>query len=176
MLERLIQNWVYASPPVALLMLGLYPFIGEAIAFPTFLSLPVYMLHQYEEHDDNRFAIFLNGMMTAEKRGLSPVDIWVINVVLVWFLLLAAFYLAWLNPGWGVLAGYLLAVNALVHLAWAAAFRGYNPGVWTAALMFVPCSAWIFVTVQAEWIIHVISLGVVVILHASIMVRATRPA
>jgi hypothetical protein len=71
MLARLFRNWMYATPPVALLLLGLAPFIAQDVALPVFLSLPVYMIHQYEEHDDNRFAAFLNGMMGSERSGLS---------------------------------------------------------------------------------------------------------
>lgn len=175
MLERLLQNWAYATPPIALLLLGLYPFIGGSIAFPVFLSLPIYMLHQYEEHDDNRFALFLNSMMGADKRGLSSSDVWVINVIFVWFFLLAVFYMAERDPGWGMAAAYLLAINAVVHLAWAVAFRKYNPGLWTALVLFLPCSVWIFATVPASLVIHGVSVLLVIVLHACIMIAARRP-
>lgn len=176
MLNRLFQNWVYAAPPMALLLLGLYPFIGGEIALQLFLSLPVYLVHQYEEHDDNRFAAFMNGMVGADKKGLSPPSIWVINVIFVWFFLLCVFYLASSNAGWAVMAAYLLAINGLLHLAWAIKFRGYNPGVWTSILLFIPSAAWIFVTIPATLAIHSVSVIVVVGLHAAIMLLARRPA
>ena len=72
MLDRLLRHWVYATPPMALLLLGLYPFLAAKVPLPLFLALPVYMLHQYEEHDANRFAVFLNGMMGSNHAGLSP--------------------------------------------------------------------------------------------------------
>ena len=34
MLNRLFRNWAYAAPPMAILLVGLYPFIGAAIAWP----------------------------------------------------------------------------------------------------------------------------------------------
>ncbi|MEM6891768.1 MAG: HXXEE domain-containing protein [Pseudomonadota bacterium] len=176
MLTRLFQNWAYATPPVALLLLGLYPFIGQAVALPVFLSLPVYMIHQYEEHDGNRFAAFLNSMMGKDRRGLSPADVWVINVVFVWFLLLGVFYADSLSSGWGVLAAYLLLINALVHIAWAIAFKGYNPGLWTSIALFIPLAIWVFFANPASLSVHIASALIVLLLHAAIILAARRPA
>ncbi|MGD1882512.1 MAG: HXXEE domain-containing protein [Paracoccaceae bacterium] len=176
MLSRLFQNWAYAAPPFALLVLGLYPFISAEIELSVFLSLPVYMLHQYEEHDDNRFARYLNALIGKNRRGLVPRDVWVINVIFVWFLLLAVFYLTNVSPGWGVLAAYLLAINGLVHFAWALRFRAYNPGLWTALALFIPSAIWIFLEVSADLTTHLISASAVIGLHAGIMILARRPA
>ncbi|MEM9236846.1 MAG: HXXEE domain-containing protein [Verrucomicrobiota bacterium] len=176
MINRLFQYWVYATPPIALLLIGLYPFLEESIALPLFLSLPVYMIHQYEEHDDNQFADFLNGLMGAEKKGLSPAHVWIINVVFVWFLLLATFYLTELSSNLGVLAAYLLAINGFVHVAWAVAFRRYNPGLWTSLILFLPLAVWIFAAIPASLAIHATSAILIVILHAAIMIIARRPA
>jgi len=176
MLNRLFRNWAYATPPIALLLIGLYPFMGAALAWPLFLSLPVYMIHQYEEHDDNRFAVFLNGMMGPEKRGLSPPAIWIVNVIFVWFLLLAVFQLAARTPGWGVLAAYLLAINGILHVVWAAKFRKYNPGLWTSIFLFLPLAIWILATIPAALSIHIVSVVLVILLHAGIMIAARRPA
>ena len=176
MLDRFFQNWVYAAPPFALLVLGLYPFVGPTIELSVFLSLPIYMIHQFEEHDNNQFAVYLNAMMGKDRRGLTPRDVWIINVVFVWFFLLAVFYLSTSNPGWGVLAGYLLAINGVVHIAWGLRFRAYNPGLWTAILLFIPCAVWIFLAVPANLTLHAVSALLVIVLHAAIMVLARRPA
>jgi len=157
---------------MALLLLGLSPFVASDIALPLFLALPAYMIHQYEEHDDNRFARFLNGLIGEEARGLRSPDIWVINVIFGWFLLLGVFHLTMLIPAWGVLAGYLLAINGLVHLVWAALFRAYNPGLWSAGLIFIPLALWIFSVIPAEPLIHFLSAAVILLLHAMIMVIA----
>ena len=176
MLDRFFQNWAYAAPPFALLVVGLYPFIGPTIELSVFLSLPIYMVHQFEEHDNNRFAVYLNEMMGKDRRGLGPRDIWIINVVFVWFFLLAVFYLSSSNPAWGVLAAYLLAINGFVHIVWAIKFRTYNPGLWTAVFLFVPCSIWIFRMVPAPVAIQAVAALVVIVLHAAIIVLARRAA
>ena len=133
------------------------------------------MIHQYEEHDGERLAAFLNGMMGAGKRGVSPAAIWVINVIFVWFLLLTVFHLATLSPGCGVLAAYLLAINGILHVIWAANFRKYNPGLWTSILLFIPIAVWIIASVPAALSIHVVSAVLVILLHAGIMIFARRP-
>lgn len=176
MLSRIFQNWAYAALPFALFLLGLYPFVGADIELLVYLSLPIYMIHQFEEHDDNRFALYLNAMMGKDRRGLDPRDVWVINVIFVWFFLLAVFYAASVSPGWGVLAAYLLAINGFVHTVWALRFRAYNPGLWTAIALFIPCAIWIFLKVPASLTTHIVSALVVIGLHAGIMIRAGRPA
>ena len=176
MLDRLFKNWAYAAPPFALLILGLYPFIGSAIELSVFLSLPIYMIHQFEEHDNNQFAVYLNAMMGKDRRGLTPRDVWIINVVFVWFFLLAVFYLSASNPAWGVVAAYLLLINGFVHIAWGLKFRTYNPGLWTGIFLFVPCAIWIFLVVPAHVAIHAIAALLVIVLHAAIIVLARRAA
>lgn len=174
MLTRLLDNWVYATPPVALLLVGLYPFMDSAIMLPLFLALPVYMIHQFEEHDDNRFIKFFNRTMGAGKGGLSAAGVWIINVIFVWFFLLAVFYAASLRSSLGVLAAYLLLINGLLHVGWALLFRRYNPGLWTAILLLIPLSFWIYATIPSSLSIHVISAIVVIVLHAAIMVMTKR--
>ncbi|WP_367951086.1 HXXEE domain-containing protein [Spiribacter roseus] len=176
LLNRIFQYWVYATLPAALLLIGLYPFIGAGIALPVYLALPIYMAHQFEEHDADRFAAFLNELLTPRRRGLTAADIWVVNVVFVWFALLAVFYLTRLDPAWGVLAGYLVAVNALLHVVWAVRLRRYNPGLWSAAVLFLPLATWIFAATPAPILIHLVAMLVVIVLHAAIAYRASQPA
>ncbi len=54
MLNRLFDNWVYGGFLAAFILLALTPFLsgGWSLALLLiWLHLPVYMLHQYEEHD-----------------------------------------------------------------------------------------------------------------------------
>ncbi|MEM6891838.1 MAG: HXXEE domain-containing protein, partial [Pseudomonadota bacterium] len=77
---------------------------------------------------------------------------------------------------WGVVAAYLLLTNGFVHIAWGIKFRTYNPGLWTAIFLFVPCAVWIFRVVSAPAWIHAIAAFLVIVLHAAIMVLARRAA
>ncbi|WP_164662195.1 HXXEE domain-containing protein [Tropicibacter sp. Alg240-R139] len=176
MLNRHFQNWVYATPPIALLLIGLYPFIGSTIALPLYLSLPVYMAHQFEEHDNNRFSKFIKGMMGEDKKGVTPFKVWVGNVIFVWFLILAIFYIEAAFTGWGVFAAHLMITNALLHIIWLVKLKKPNPGLWTAILLFIPCSVWIFSSIPATLTMHAVSLIIAVFLQAGVLIMASKPA
>lgn len=63
MLQRLISYWVYGGVLAGVLLLALSPLLlaGWSMSLAaTFLLLPAYMIHQYEEHDRDRFRLLLN--------------------------------------------------------------------------------------------------------------------
>ncbi len=66
-----------------LLLFALLPALvtGWSLALvAVLLQLPVYMLHQYEEHDDDRFRRFFNHTMFGGREVLSRRAVFVINV------------------------------------------------------------------------------------------------
>ncbi len=125
-----------------LLLLALSPVLLVGFPLPfvfVVLQLPVYMLHQYEEHDADRFRTFVNREVGGGRDVLTPVAVFVANILGVWLLIAAAIWLAALaGIGFGLIATYAVLVNALVHLAAAVITRRYNPGLATVALQFLP--------------------------------------
>lgn len=152
MIERLISNWVYGSALFALFLLALAPLMLHTYpgtVFAVFLTLPAYMLHQWEEHDGDRFRLFINNTIGKGRQALSPLDVFLINVPGVWGVITLSVWLAaTVNPGYGFIAVYLLLVNALAHLVQAILMRCYNPGTITAAILFLPLGAY------AGWLLH----------------------
>ena len=173
MWQRLSQNWVYGALPLAIVLFLLVPLI-EGTMTSVYLSLPVYMLHQYEEHDADRFRVAVNEMLGAERKGLDHNAVWVINVVFVWFLLTALFLLCQRAPAWGLVAGYLMLITAAVHIIAAARTKTYNPGLITSILFFVPLSLWIFASVSGSLPEHLASATLIIGLHAGIVLWAMR--
>src|SRR5271170_5796943 len=98
MLNRLIANWVYGGFLAGLLLLALTPPIiaqgWPSSLLATFLCLPVYMLHQYEEHDNDRFRRFVNQSLGKGREGLSLGAVFVINVPGVWGVIAISIWLA----------------------------------------------------------------------------------
>jgi hypothetical protein len=174
MWQRLVEHWVYGAFPMAFVLFGLAPFVD--IALPLFLALPVYILHQYEEHDNDRFRAYLASLFPPGAAGLSKSAIWMINIVLVWFLLLAVFYLEVANPGWALIAAYLLASNALFHILPALIRRAYNPGLATAIILFLPLAVWLFTTTSGSLVQHATSATVMIAFHLFILVWGRRKA
>ncbi|MGH9607136.1 MAG: HXXEE domain-containing protein [Terracidiphilus sp.] len=178
MLNRLITNWVYGGFLAGILLLALTPIFAHGwppALVATYLCLPAYMLHQYEEHDDDRFRESVNKMLKG--RGfLSPLAVFIINVPGVWGVVAVSLWLAVrVNPGFGLIAAYLLMVNAAIHIVHGLIFRRYNPGLATAVLLFVPLGAWCMVAIQhagggTAWM-HAIGAAAAVGIHAAIIVH-----
>jgi hypothetical protein len=105
----------------------------------TFLLLPAYMVHQYEEHDDDRFRRFINRTIGQGHDVLSPLAVFIVNVPGVWGVIATSWYLAAaVDIGFALVAAYLTLVNAAVHVLPALIRRRYNPGTVTALVLFLP--------------------------------------
>jgi hypothetical protein len=175
--SRLIDYWVYGGFLAGLLLLILLPEFARhwSIAlFTVFLQLPVYMLHQYEEHDNDRFRRFVNRTIGGGKEVLSPEAIFLINVPGVWGVIAGSFYLsAYVAIGYGLIAVYLTLVNAVTHIVAGVASRAYNPGLATGALLFLPAGAFGVVELQQTgevgWSHHLVGLLAAIAIHVAIV-------
>lgn len=182
MLNRMIVNWVYGGFTAGLLLLLLMPLMTAswpASLTATFILLPVYMLHQYEEHDHDRFRLFFNATIGKGKDVLSPTAVFITNVPGVWGVITLSLYLAAAgNVGWALIAVYLVLVNALVHVIHAFVFRGYNPGLGTALALFIPLGAYALRQVQIAGggtpMFHAIGLVAAIAIHAAILLHVRR--
>jgi hypothetical protein len=180
LIARLTENWVYGGALAGALLLVLYPLLTdgwEDTLQLTFLFLPLYMLHQYEEHDADRFRLFFNKTIGQGREVLTPQAVFIINVPGVWGVIALATYLsAWVEPGLGLIAVYLALVNAVAHVAHAALFQRYNPGLGTALALFLPVGAYAIVQFNAAyaggWIWQATGIGSAVAIHAAIVIYA----
>jgi len=89
----------------------LTPVLASGWPFPLlliWLQLPIYMLHQYEEHHADRFRLFVNATIGRGKEVLSRFSVLVINIGGVWAVDAGAFGLAArVHIGLGLIAVYL---------------------------------------------------------------------
>jgi hypothetical protein len=149
---------VAAGMPVALVM----------------LQLPLYMVHQFEEHHHDRFRLYLNRNV-AHCEALTPAGAFWINALGVWGLDLVMMYLAvFVSPALALAAFYLPIVNALTHIREAVARREYNPGLWTSLVLFLPIGGWglhrVSVESGANWHDQLLGFGIAVAVHLAIIV------
>lgn len=176
-LDRLTHAWVYGGFLAGFLLLALLPIFtaGLSLAFLfVVLQLPIYMLHQYEEHDDDRFRHFVNREVGGGLEVLTPGAVFVINIGGVWLLNVVSIWLtATVGVGFGLIGIYAVLVNALVHVVPALATRRYNPGLVTAIVLFLPlggAAAWLVTaTGRAGLAYHLLGLAVAVALHLAIV-------
>ena len=175
-LRWLESQWPYAALLCAVILLLIVPvwYAGLGLMFTLiYLQIPVYMLHQFEEHDQDRFRRFANAMF--DKEVFTPLSILVINSLGVWGVDIAALLAAYfINPALGLIAAYLPVINGISHIAIAVARRGYNPGLVTSLLLFLPIGGWtiwvISSQVKPSLGMQLICIGVAILIHAGIMI------
>jgi Protein of unknown function with HXXEE motif len=177
-------QWPYAGTLVAIFLLALLPLWwdsnGTALAL-VYAALPLYMLHQLEEHAGDRFRLAINQRFAGGREALTrPATFW-INAGGVWIVDVIALWLAYhVELAIGLIPIYLMGVNGLTHIAAAVPARAYNPGLWTAIAVFVPVAVWGAIEIgdaadaSAGW--QLAGLGFALALHAGIMVYIRRRA
>lgn len=177
--EWLWAHWVAGALFMACALLSIAPLAAGFVATPLlliFLHSPGYMLHQIEEHSGDRFRAFVNERI-FHCEALTRADTMWINLPGVWGVNLVALYAAALfGAGWGLAAPYLMLVNALAHVGTAVRVRGYNPGLATSFLIFLPLGAATVALTPATLAQQALGLGVSLTIHAAIIVKVGRRA
>lgn len=167
--------WVYGGTTMGVVLLLLGPLFLRDLSLPanlTFLCLPLYIFHQFEEHDDDRFRAFVNGVVAKGREGLSLADVFWINVLAVWVLLpLTLWLVVRVDPGWSAIAASLLVINAVAHIGQAIVLRRYNPGLWTGIVLLLPLGLALLIYGQANAAQFLLSLLLAVAVHACIVAR-----
>lgn len=182
MFARLAAHWVYGGAMFALVLLALTPLLRPALGeagFLVLLTLPIYALHQFEEHENDRFLTFINTRVLPDRRGLTQVDCFWINVVGVWVLMAADVWLVEKSgeAGWGLFAAFLILINGLAHVIVTLRLRMANPGLWTGVILFLPFGLWSLFRLwpSATPTQISLSLGIVILGHLAIIAWAARP-
>jgi hypothetical protein len=115
MMDRLYRHWTYGGFLAGILLLVLTPLFAAQwplALLAIFLHLPVYMLHQYEEHDANRFADFINHNIGGGAEVLTPPIVFLANIPGVWGVNAISIWLAaTVSLGYGLIGVYLTLVN-----------------------------------------------------------------
>ncbi len=184
MIRALRDHWLIGALTGAPLLLALAPVQQAALApwlLWVFLAQPLYMMHQLEEHVDDRFRRFVNARLAGGAEALTPAAVAVINIGGVWIVNAVALLLAATHhPGWGLLAGYLMLVNAITHVAAAVALKAYNPGLVSGVLLFLPAGLVTLILVSGQpgvgLLAHLGALLAILILHAAIVLHVKRHA
>lgn len=175
----LIREWPYAALLTAGFLLVLAPFFWTfgLPLFLIYLQLPIYMVHQFEEHDRDRFRLYVNQVLCKGREVFTPQAIFIVNSAGVWGVDLLAFYLAfYFHPSYGLVAIYLPLVNGIGHLIQGVAMRRYNPGLWTGLFLFLPIGAWALAEVSpgASWRAQAAGLAGAILIHALILIHVKR--
>jgi hypothetical protein len=137
-----LENWSRAGLVTAVVLVSLAPLVYVRTGVPQlliFLWLPFYMLHQFEEHGQGTLLEFYRRMMPHIAPNLTERKLLVVNLGTVWLFFVGSIYAAFYNQ-WSLALypPYLSLVNAVMHMGQLIAWRTYNPGLWTALVLFIP--------------------------------------
>lgn len=117
----------------------------------SWLAVAIYLIHNVEEYGVDllgRFHAFPNSM--CSQLGLSPYPscpiptpfFLAVNLPLFWVGAPIAAFMSRRHPILGLSLYGIIFVNALTHIG-AALHSGYNPGVLTSLILFLPISFWV---------------------------------
>jgi len=178
--DWLVSRWVAGALFMGLALLAIVPILTGSWPLALlliFLHAPVYMLHQVEEHGRDRFRTYVNQKVFGGVEALTTDAVLWINIPCVWGLTLAALYAAWLIvPGWGLMAPWLIIVNAITHIANAIKRREYNPGLLTSIFLFLPLGFATLHVIPGTLGQTLFALGLSLLVHVMIVVTVFRHA
>ena len=172
----MIENWSRAALITATVMLVSLPFFAaeDLHLILLYATLPLYMVHQFEEHSRGAFVRNFNATIGRGRTVLTPVSAFWINILGVWVLFIVSFYAAkHLSIGFALTPVYLVLVNGLKHVASAVRLRAYNPGLYTAAALFLPLGALLLVyftrLTERPLLFNVVGLLIALLVHGAIV-------
>ncbi|PKL67016.1 MAG: hypothetical protein CVV28_08150 [Methanobacteriales archaeon HGW-Methanobacteriales-1] len=175
MMNWLYKNWAKLSILIALIVtiiILIYVKLENFVLFLIWLQIPIYLLHQYEEHAQNGFKNYINKKVFKVQEGEYPLNdenIFWINIPIIWIIMPIFAYLSSFNIMFGLWIPYFAVLNSLSHVIFSLRNREYNPGLIVSLILGIPVGIYtilIFYTyISVSLIISVISIFVALLLH-----------
>ncbi len=173
-------SWIYKNWAKLSLFLGvitavlIYIFINphNLLLFLIWLQLPIYLLHQFEEHNWNGFKNYVNRNVFKVKEGNFPLNdkiIFWVNIPIIWIVMPIFSYLSFINIMFGLWIPYFAVFNSLSHVVVSARNREYNPGLIISLILGIPAGIYaliiIYSYIQVPALISALSILFAVLLH-----------
>jgi len=137
------QNWAKIAPVLGIVSaIWLFWFFKPTdVLFWVYIDIPLYLFHQTEEHFwPGGFKNYINHDINNLPEGeetLTDIQIFWINILLVWVVFIVFGLLALVNIGFGLLIIVFSIMNCLTHIVQGLRRKEWNPGLIMASLQFV---------------------------------------
>ena len=118
----------------------------------SWMAIPIYVIHEFEEYGIDILGekhAFPNGLCRDLKLGNYPNcpvphEFYLyVNIPLVWFFGLIAAIFSRRNPFVGLGLYSVIISNGMVHILTSLLKQEYNPGLFTAIVIFLPSFIWL---------------------------------
>lgn len=175
MINWLYKNWAKLSLFLAVIATVLiYIFINphNLLLFLIWIQFPIYLLHQFEEHNWNGFKNYINRNVFKVKEGDFPLNdkiIFWVNIPIVWILIPIFSGLSSANIMFGLWIPYFAVFNSLSHVIVSVRNREYNPGLLVSLILGIPVGIYALIIfysyIHVQALISAISIFFAVVLH-----------
>ena len=145
------------------------------IVFLIWLQVPIYMIHQFEEHAfPGHFKEFVNRNLFHVMQQDIPLDetnLFWINIPFIGILFPFGAMLAQLvHPNIGMLVVFFAMFNATLHILFFFVFRKYNPGFLASLFLNYPSGIYLLMVAHQQgilnWQVSIMAFGVAFLGHA----------
>ncbi len=180
MINWFYKNWAKLSLILAIIVtILIYVFIKpeNIVLFLIWIQLPIYLLHQFEEHTWNGFKNYINKNVFKVQEGDFPLNdknIFWINIPIVWILMPIFAGLSSINIMFGLWIPYFAVFNSLSHVIFSIRNREYNPGLIVSTVLGIPVGIYALIIfysyISVPVIISILSIFFGLLLHIIIFV------
>ncbi|HMQ80048.1 MAG TPA: HXXEE domain-containing protein [Ignavibacteria bacterium] len=184
MINLIYRNWAKAGLLFSLFILA-YIYLINKHSMPllekyVLLNLAFLMIHQFEEYVyPGTFKEYFNTRIYNPfgffRNKLTDKGIFWVNVILGWGLNIAVLLFFRDNPQAVMTAIGIIFINGIMHFFTAFKTRGYNPGVVTAAIFFIPLGLYSFNKFYSAGMIKTVDILLIIVysLLGSLMIPIT---
>lgn len=175
----LYKNWSKLSFGVAIVLTLLILLIikpSNTLLFLIWIQIPIYLLHQFEEHSRNGFKNYVNKNVFNIASGDYPLNdknIFWINIPIVWILMPSFAILASLNPLIGLWIPFFGVINSLSHVIFSIVNKQYNPGIIVSLVLGIPVGLYAIIIFYTDLIIPYLvtglAVGFAILLHLIVL-------
>ena len=167
--DWLIKYWSHVSFFAAIFIT--IPFLVffqkiDLVLLLIWLQVPIYMLHQFEEHGTGTFKKWINNdiLKSKGKEILTDVHLFWINVPLTWILFPLFTSLSSINLVYGIWIAILSIGNSVLHVGATIIQRKYNPGFFASLFLNIPTGIYILYLLNQKGVLNPlnVSIGVLV--------------
>jgi hypothetical protein len=175
MVNWFYNNWAKLSLFLAIIVTVLiYIFIkpDNFLLFLIWIQLPIYLLHQFEEHTWNGFKNYVNRNVFKVKEDDFPLNdkiIFWVNIPVVWILIPIFAGLSSVNIMFGLWIPYFAVFNSLTHVIVSIRNQEYNPGLIVSLILGIPVGIYALIIfyshITVPAIITILSIFFAILLH-----------
>lgn len=178
-MDWLYKNWSKVSlVGAAVLTLLIFIFIkpSNTLLFLIWIQIPIYFLHQFEEHSRNGFKKYVNKAVFKVSDGDYPLNdknIFWINIPIIWILMPLFAILSGINPLIGLWIPFFGVINSMSHVIFSVVNKQYNPGIIVSLVLGIPVGVYALIifysNLNISYLITVLALGFAIILHLIVL-------